>query len=119
VTRGVIHPPKLMTVSDVVQDEFGFAETQVVSFEDLYGGKLHVALDRQHPSDLFDVKLLYEHEGLNPNLADLEQSYAREFLGMTRYPVSLGALIAIRALLIGGIVPSVQRAACHAMACCT
>ena len=47
VTRGVIHPPKLMTVSDAVQDEFGFAETQVVSFEDLYGGKLHAAVNRR------------------------------------------------------------------------
>ena len=107
VTRGVIHPPKLMTVSDSVQDEFGFAETQVVSFEDLYGGKLHAALDRQHPRDLFDVKLLYENEGLtddlfrtfliyvassprpahellNPNLANLENPYALEFLGMTK-----------------------------------
>jgi predicted nucleotidyltransferase component of viral defense system len=126
VTRGVIHPAKLMTVSDAVQDEFGFAETQVVSFEDLYGGKLHAALDRQHPRDLYDVKLLYENEGLtdalfrtfliyvassprpahellNPNLADLEQPYAQEFLGMTKDPVSLDALIAIRARLIDDI----------------
>lgn len=126
VTRGVIHPPKLMTVSDAVQDEFGFSETQVVSFEDLYGGKLHAALDRQHPRDLFDVKLLYEHEGLtnalfrtfliyvassprpahellNPNFADLEQSYAQEFLGMTKDSVSLDALIDVRARLIDDI----------------
>lgn len=126
VTRGVIHPPKLMTVSDAVQDEFGFSETQVVSFEDLYGGKLHAALDRQHPRDLFDVKLLYEHEGLtdalfrsfliyvassprpahellNPNLADLEKSYAQEFLGMTKDTVSLDALIDVRARLIADI----------------
>ncbi|MBM1691148.1 nucleotidyl transferase AbiEii/AbiGii toxin family protein [Sulfitobacter geojensis] len=126
VTRGVIHPPKLMTVSDAVQDEFGFSETQVVSFEDLYGGKLHAALDRQHPRDLFDVKLLYENEGLtdalfrsfliyvacsprpthellNPNLADLEKSYAQEFLGMTKDTVSLDALIGARARLIADI----------------
>lgn len=126
VTRGVIHPPKLMTVSDAVQDEFGFSETQVVSFEDLYGGKLHAALDRQHPRDLFDVKLLYEHEGLtdalfrsfliyvacsprpthellNPNLADLEKPYAQEFLGMTKDTVSLDALIDVRARLIADI----------------
>lgn len=126
VTRGVIHPPKLMTVSDAVQDEFGFSETQVVSFVDLYGGKLHAALDRQHPRDLFDVKLLYEHEGLtdalfqsfliyvacsprpahellNPNLADLEKSYAQEFLGMTKDTVSLDALIDVRARLIADI----------------
>lgn len=126
VTRGVIHSPKLMTVSDAVQEEFGFAETQVVSFEDLYGGKLHAALDRQHPRDLFDVKLLYENEGLtdalfrafliyvassprpahellNPNFADLEQPYAREFLGMTKDPVSLDALVAVRVQLVDDI----------------
>lgn len=126
VTRGVIHPPKLMTVSDAVQDEFGFAETQVVSFEDLYGGKLHAALDRQHPRDLYDVKLLYENEGLtdelfrafliyvassprpahellNPNLADLEQPYAQEFLGMTKDPVSLDELIVVWVRLVDDI----------------
>ena len=126
VTRGVIHPPKLMTVSDSVQDEFGFAETQVVSFEDLYGGKLHAALDRQHPRDLFDVKLLYENEGLtddlfrtfliyvassprpahellNPNLANLENPYALEFLGMTKASVGLGVLIDVRTRLIDDI----------------
>jgi len=126
VTRGVIHLPKLMTVSDAVQDEFGFSETQVVSFEDLYGGKLHAALDRQHPRDLFDVKLLYENEGLtdalfrsfliyvassprpahellDPNHADLEKSYAQEFLGMTKDTVSLDALIDVRARLIEDI----------------
>lgn len=126
VTRGVLLPPKLMAVSDAVQDEFGFAETQVVSFEDLYGGKLHAALDRQHPRDLFDVKLLYEHEGLtdtlfrtfliyvassprpahellNPNLADLEKPYALEFLGMTKDPVSLESLVDVRTRLIKDI----------------
>ena len=126
VTRGVIYSPELMTVSDAVQEEFGFAETQVVSFEDLYGGKLHAALDRQHPRDLFDVKLLYENEGvtdalfrafliyvassprpahelLNPNLADLEQPYAQEFLGMTKDPVSLDALVVTRTRLVDDI----------------
>ena len=126
VTRGVIHSPKLMTVSDAVQEEFGFAETQAVSFEDLYGGKLHAALDRQHPRDLFDVKLLYENEGLidalfrafliyvassprpahellNPNFADLEQLHAQEFLGMTKDPVRLDALVAVRAQLLDDI----------------
>ena len=31
---------------------FGFIETNVWAFEDLYGGELHAALDRQHPRDL-------------------------------------------------------------------
>src|SRR3546814_15331843 len=41
---------------------------QVVAFEDLYGGKLHAALDRQHPRDFYDVKLLYANEGLTDSL---------------------------------------------------
>lgn len=64
VTRGVVNEPTKRSVTAAVEDRFGFAETLVVSFEDLFGGKLHAALDRQHPRDLYDVKLLYENEGL-------------------------------------------------------
>ena len=123
VTRGVIHDPELRSVSAMVEDEFGSAEIQVVSFEDLFGGKLHAAVDRQHPRDLFDVKMLYENEGLTddlfrtfliyvasssrpahelliPNLIDLDQPYAREFEGMTKEPVSLAELMETRTRLI-------------------
>jgi predicted nucleotidyltransferase component of viral defense system len=126
VTRGVVHNPELRSVSEAVEDEFGFAEIQVVSFEDLFGGKLHAAVDRQHPRDLYDVKLLYENEGLtddlfrtfliyvasssrpahellNPNLINLDQPYAREFEGMTKEPVSLAELMETRIRLIADI----------------
>ena len=33
----------------------------MLAFEDLYGGKLQAALDRQYPRDFFDVKLLYDN----------------------------------------------------------
>ena len=68
VTRGTVLPPQTMVACDAVTNQFGFAEIQVVAFEDLYGGKLHAALDRQHPRDLFDIKLLYENEGLTDDL---------------------------------------------------
>ncbi|MHB0776033.1 nucleotidyl transferase AbiEii/AbiGii toxin family protein [Halomonas sp. WWR20] len=126
VTRGVVHDPDILSVSEVVEDEFGYAEMQVVSFEDLFGGKLHAALDRQHPRDLYDVKLLYEneeltddlfrtfliyiasssrpaHELLNPNLIDLDQPYAKEFEGMTKTPARLEELQNIRERLITDI----------------
>jgi len=45
-----------MSVSPRVEDQFGFAEIQIVSFPDLYAGKIVAALDRQHPRDLFDVR---------------------------------------------------------------
>ncbi len=56
VLRGCVYEPETRSVSARVEDEFGFAEIQVVSFPDLYAGKLVAALDRQHPRDLFDVR---------------------------------------------------------------
>ncbi len=115
VARGTVHPQERRRVSEKVEEAFGFAEMQVVSFEDLFGGKLHAAVDRQHPRDLFDVKLLYENEGLTdglfrtfliyvassgrpphelvrPSLAVLEEAFVKEFEGMTTQPVSLDEL---------------------------
>ncbi|QDG94725.1 nucleotidyl transferase AbiEii/AbiGii toxin family protein (plasmid) [Rhizobium sp. NIBRBAC000502774] len=119
VARGTVHPPERRRVSEKVEEVFGFAEMQVVSFEDLFGGKLHAAVDRQHPRDLFDVKLLYENEGLTdalfrtfliyvassgrpphelvrPSLAALEEEFVKEFEGMTTQPISLDELKAAR-----------------------
>ena len=78
---------------------------------ELYGGKIVAALDRQHPRDLFDVKILLEqggitekirtaftvylsghnrpmHEVLKPKQNDLEPAFSSEFSGMTSIPVS-------------------------------
>ncbi|WP_082934266.1 nucleotidyl transferase AbiEii/AbiGii toxin family protein [Halomonas sp. HL-93] len=52
VTHGILHDPETLTVFEAVEDEFGYADMQIVSFEDLFGGKLHTAVDRQHPRDL-------------------------------------------------------------------
>jgi predicted nucleotidyltransferase component of viral defense system len=126
VTRGVVFEPEMKRVSSVVEDAFGFAETRLVAFEDLYAGKLHAALDRQHPRDLFDVKLLYEHEGITddlfraflvyvassnrpphellaPNLSPLGNVFTREFSGMTADIVAVPDLEAVRARLIQDI----------------
>ncbi len=128
VTRGTVVTPVTMTASEAVIDQFGFAEANVVAFEDLYGGKLHAALDRQHPRDLFDVKLLYENEGLTDELFRVflvyvagsgrplhevlapvarfdDALYKIEFVGMTSEPVASETLIATQARLhedIGG-----------------
>lgn len=68
VLRGTVHPVSEMSVKPSVAKEFGFAEAKLLSFEDVYGGKLVAALDRQHPRDLFDVKLLLENEGISDDL---------------------------------------------------
>ncbi|MDP2619566.1 MAG: nucleotidyl transferase AbiEii/AbiGii toxin family protein [Hyphomicrobiales bacterium] len=126
VGRGIVLAPQSLRVADVVKDTFGFAEMQVVAFEDLYGGKLHAALDRQHPRDFYDVKLLYENEGLTDSLfrvflvyvsasgrpmhellapakASLDALYTEEFAGMTRDVVSLDELESARARLLDDI----------------
>ena len=115
VTRGAVYPARTMVASETVTEQFGFVETNVLAFEDLYGSKLHAALDRQHPRDLFDVKLLYENEGLTDDLFRVfmvyvassgrpmhellaparpyrEDLYDGEFSGMTRETVSRNAL---------------------------
>jgi predicted nucleotidyltransferase component of viral defense system len=47
VLRGCVYEPKLLTVSRSVEETFGFAEVRVVSFADLYGGKIVAALGGQ------------------------------------------------------------------------
>jgi predicted nucleotidyltransferase component of viral defense system len=68
VLRGTVYEPSVIPVNEAVEDEFGFAEMQVVAFADLYAGKICAALDRQHPRDLFDVKLLLDNEGLTDEI---------------------------------------------------
>ena len=94
-------------------------EIPVVSLEDMYGGKLVAALDRQHPRDLFDVMQLFAHEGITPairrafvvylashnrpihevlfpTLQDIRRDYEQNFVGMTTEPVALDDLLAAR-----------------------
>ena len=112
-----------MVVSKAVLDRYGFVEANVLAFEDLYGGKLVAALDRQHPRDFFDVKILYENEGLTGDLfrtfivyivssgrpahellaprARLRRdSYDNEFVGMTREAAPWAALVEARRRLV-------------------
>ncbi len=94
-------------------------EIPVVSLEDVYGGKLVAAMDRQHPRDLFDVLQLSAHEGITdgirraflvylashnrpvhevlfPSLRDIRQEFEHNFTGMTAELVELDALLAAR-----------------------
>lgn len=127
VLRGCIYQASLMSVSKEVEDQFGFAEIQVVSFADLYAGKIVAALDHQHPRDLFDVRDLLANEGisdklrkafvvyvlshnrpmaevLEPARLDIASEFERGFQGMTENPVTLNDLLHTREDLIGIIV---------------
>ena len=69
VTRGHLHPTRLLQVNETVQERFKkFASIQVVSDAELYGSKICAALDRQHPRDLFDVYLLFQESGFNEDV---------------------------------------------------
>ncbi len=133
VSRGCVYEPVTMSVSAFVEAEFGYAETQVVSFADLYAGKIVAALDRQHPRDLFDVRDLLANEGVNdalraafvaymlshnrpmhevlsPIRKDIEGEFVRGFEGMTDAPVDLAELVTARERLIAIIVGAMPEA---------
>lgn len=133
VMRGTVYPPELRSVTAIVEQHFGFAEVQVVSFADLYAGKLMAALDRQHPRDLFDVRDLLANEGitdelraafivyllshdrpmfevLKPAMRDLNGEYAKGFVGMTDEEVSLAELSDVRDRLVADVVGKMPKA---------
>lgn len=68
VLRGALHKPQRRDLCPTAQQHFeAFVSIATLSEADLYGGKLCAALDRQHPRDLFDVKLLMDDVGIAPD----------------------------------------------------
>jgi len=127
VLRGTVYDPVVTSVVPTVEDAFGFAEMQVVSFADLYAGKIVAALDRQHPRDLFDVRDLLANEGVSeelrraflvylishnrpiaevvaPTRKPLAEEFERGFVGMTQENVELADLEAVREAIIAEMV---------------
>lgn len=107
VGRGLLGQPERVPLCDAAQDAFDvFCDMILVPRGQVYGGKLCAALDRQHPRDLFDVKLLLDNEGLSdeirqglvygllssnrpthemlePNLLDQRSAFENQFEGMS------------------------------------
>jgi predicted nucleotidyltransferase component of viral defense system len=124
VMRGTVRPVRRTSLTSNARDVLlADLEIPVVSLEDLYGGKLVAAMDRQHPRDLFDVMQLFAHEGITPAIRrafvvylashnrpvhevlfpsprDIQHDYANNFQGMTAEPVSLDVLLAARERLM-------------------
>jgi Nucleotidyl transferase AbiEii toxin, Type IV TA system len=120
VMRGTVQPVRRASLTPTARDVLmADLDIPVVSLEDMYGGKLVAALDRQHPRDLFDVMLLFANEGITtevrrafvvylassnrpvhevlfPALRDIRRDYELNFQGMTVEPVALDALLAAR-----------------------
>ncbi|MGE0629122.1 MAG: nucleotidyl transferase AbiEii/AbiGii toxin family protein [Hyphomicrobiaceae bacterium] len=124
IMRGTVHPVHRASLSPTARDTLqADLEVPIVALEDLYGGKLVAAMDRQNPRDLFDVLQLFAHEGLspgirrafviylashnrplhevlNPSLRDIRQEFEHGFAGMTADPVELASLLAARERMI-------------------
>ncbi len=123
VLRGSVHLPQEKELSANAEKEFGYARMQLLSFEDLYAGKLCAALDRQHPRDLFDIHYLLNNEGITesikntflvylishnrpiaellaPRPQDISGLYDSEFKGMTYEDVSLEELYKTRDMIV-------------------
>mgnify|MGYP003375791584 CR=1 FL=1 len=120
IMRGTVFPVRMASLTQNARETLqADIEIPVASLEDVYGGKLVAAMDRQHPRDLFDVMQLFAHEGITasirrafvvylashnrpvhevlfPSLHDISQAFEHSFTGMTAEPVGLDVLLAVR-----------------------
>ncbi|OGT72937.1 MAG: hypothetical protein A3H44_01800 [Gammaproteobacteria bacterium RIFCSPLOWO2_02_FULL_57_10] len=120
VMRGTVQPVRRASLTPAARGMLmADLEIPVVSLEDVYGGKLCAAMDRQHPRDLFDMMQLFAHEGITPGirrafvvylasgnrpihevlfpqLRDVRYDFEHNFQGMTTEPVLLDDLLAAR-----------------------
>lgn len=120
VLRGAVYEPETRTLCTKAQELFELSmEIRTLSTAELYGGKTCAALDRQHPRDLFDVRVLLGKEGftekirkafivylishdraifevLNPNLTDIRPIFEKEFRRMVTEPVTYEQLTETR-----------------------
>jgi predicted nucleotidyltransferase component of viral defense system len=110
--RGLVEPMEIKPLCKRAQTVFETSnKTKIVSFSQLYGGKISAALDRQHPRDLFDIKLMFDKitdfeqvkkgffysllggdrpivETLAPNRINQSEALVQQFAGMTDIPFS-------------------------------
>lgn len=127
VLRGSVYPPVERELCQKAQDQFEkYVSVKCLSDADLYGGKICAALDRQHPRDLFDVKVLFENGGLtdeirkafvvylashngtmanllDPREKELEDVFNQQFAGMALEDVTVEELVSARTELIKNI----------------
>lgn len=126
--RGTLFPPLRLGLSNRCSQSFGRqASVLCMDAADLYGGKICAALDRQHPRDLFDIKIFFErsgfdrnmidaflfylishnrpfHEVLAPNKKDIAKTFETDFSGMTEEKVEIQDLEKARDELFSRIV---------------
>lgn len=106
--RGILGDTEKIQLCERAKDEFGMTcFANIVSWSQLFGGKIAAALSRQHPRDLFDCRGITSQdfqtvkngfmlcllgsdkpiiESLQPNPIDQRDALANQFEGMTDEP---------------------------------
>lgn len=123
VLRGSLFKPVAMDISKTIGMEFPYTRMKLLHQNELYAGKICAAIDRQDPRDLFDVKILFDNEGitnelmkvfvvylisgnrplaemLDPHHIPLEATFNEQFVGMELIKISLQDLETTRMRLI-------------------
>jgi predicted nucleotidyltransferase component of viral defense system len=130
IIRGSVFPCEERSLVKKAEDLFELSvSAKSLSIADLYGGKLCAALDRQHPRDLFDIKLLLENGGitdeirkafviylashnrpmnelLEPSHQDFRQTFENDFKGIAAIEVTCDELIEVRNSLPDALLKS-------------
>ena len=127
VLRGCVYEPSVATSKPNSVKELDVATMQITSHADMYAGKITAALTRQHPRDLFDVKILLDNEGIDdklrkafivyllcdkrppqvvlaPRFKDITDTFRTAFDGMANPPVGVDELVKAREDLVPRIV---------------
>lgn len=108
--RGILGNTEKIELCDKAKDEFGIScFANIVSWSQLFGGKIAAALSRQHPRDLFDCRGISPDdfeavkdgfmlcllgsdkpviESLQPNPIDQQDALNNQFKGMSDEPFS-------------------------------
>lgn len=132
VFRGTVLPVIKQTLSEKACNLFTTELTlPMLQADELYGSKLVAALDRQHPRDLFDMRILQLSHELPEQLMDcfvcyiaghnrpihevifsrdmnISMAYHSEFQGMTNDPMPLDDLLKTRRWIRESLVPSLS-----------
>ncbi len=122
ILRGSVMTAETRSLSKKAETLFSAAvDIRILSNADLYAGKFCAALDRQHPRDIFDMKLFLEdknsintdfrkafvvylaghnrpiHELLKPTALDVRNLFESDFEEMASSPVTYEELEKVRA----------------------
>ncbi len=120
--RGILDDIETKQLCEKAKDEFGLTcFASIVSWSQLFGGKIAAALSRQHPRDLFDCRGISPDdfnavkdgfmlcllgsdkpiiESLQPNMIDYRDALNNQFDGMTDEPFNYDDYQSSRANLI-------------------